>query len=124
MARRPRIFFPGALYHVVSRGNQRQRIFLDERDFRTFFSYLVEYKAKSILSADLGSGNYNKVVVGLLWYKAIMARRPRIYFPGALYHVVSRGNQRQRIFLDERDFRTYLSYLVEYKAKSILSGSR
>jgi len=26
--------------------------------------------------------------------------------------------------LDERDFRTYLSYLVEYKAKSILSGSR
>ena len=46
-----------------------------------------------------------------------MARRPRVYFPGALYHVIARGNQKQSIFLDEKDFRTYLSYLSEYKAK-------
>ena len=25
-----------------------------------------------------------------------MARRPRVHFPGALYHVMSRGNQRQK----------------------------
>lgn len=46
-----------------------------------------------------------------------MARRPRVYFPGALYHVIARGNQRQSIFLDEKDFNSYLSYLSEYKAK-------
>ncbi len=46
-----------------------------------------------------------------------MARRPRIYFPGALYHVIARGNQKQNIFLDEKDFEIYLSYLSEYKSK-------
>ena len=46
-----------------------------------------------------------------------MARKPRVHFPTALYHVIARGNQRQAIFLDERDFRTYLSFLAEYKSK-------
>jgi REP element-mobilizing transposase RayT len=46
-----------------------------------------------------------------------MARKPRVHFPTALYHVIARGNQRQAIFLDEKDLRTYLSYLSEYKKK-------
>ena len=46
-----------------------------------------------------------------------MARKPRVHFPTALYHVIARGNQRQVIFLGERDFRTYLSYLSDYKNK-------
>lgn len=46
-----------------------------------------------------------------------MARKPRVHFHSALYHVIARGNQRQAIFLDEKDFRTYLSYLSEYKNK-------
>jgi putative transposase len=46
-----------------------------------------------------------------------MARKPRIHFPGALYHVISRGNQGQKIFLDEKDLKTYLSYLSEYKIR-------
>ncbi len=46
-----------------------------------------------------------------------MARKPRVHFPTALYHVIARGNQRQAIFLDEKDFRTYLSFLAEYKTK-------
>jgi REP element-mobilizing transposase RayT len=41
MVRPIRIEFPGAIYHVTSRGNQKQRIFLDERDFRSFFSTLA-----------------------------------------------------------------------------------
>ena len=40
-----------------------------------------------------------------------MARKPRIYFPGALYHVISRGNQGQRIFRDESDHQRYLQLL-------------
>ncbi len=46
-----------------------------------------------------------------------MARKPRVHFPAALYHVIARGNQKQAIFRDERDFRTYLSYLSEYKKR-------
>jgi len=46
-----------------------------------------------------------------------MARRPRIHFPNALYHVIARGNQRQDIFLDEQDYQRYLSYLSEYKSR-------
>ncbi|MBM4322828.1 MAG: transposase, partial [Deltaproteobacteria bacterium] len=46
-----------------------------------------------------------------------MARRPRIYYPGAFYHVIARGNQRQKIFREEVDFKTYLAYLSEYKSK-------
>ena len=46
-----------------------------------------------------------------------MARKPRVHFSGALYHVIARGNQRQDIFLDDADFQTYLAYLSEYKSK-------
>lgn len=46
-----------------------------------------------------------------------MARKPRIHFPGALYHVISRGNQRQDIFLDDKDLKTFLAYLSEYKTR-------
>jgi len=44
-----------------------------------------------------------------------MARKPRIHFPGALYHVISRGNRRQGIFLDKKDWERFLAYLSDYK---------
>ena len=40
-----------------------------------------------------------------------MARPLRIEFPGALYHVTSRGNGRQKIFLDHHDNRKFLELL-------------
>ena len=46
-----------------------------------------------------------------------MARKPRVHFPGAFYHVISRGNQRQDIFLDDKDLKAFLSYLSEYKIR-------
>jgi len=46
-----------------------------------------------------------------------MARRPRIHFPHAFYHAIARGNQKQDIFLDEKDYLRYLSYLSEYKTR-------
>jgi putative transposase len=46
-----------------------------------------------------------------------MARKPRIHFSGALYHVITRGNRRQGIFLDERDFKMFLTYLSDYKSR-------
>ncbi len=38
-----------------------------------------------------------------------MARKPRIHFPGAVYHVILRGNAGQDIFFDDKDrYRFYL----------------
>lgn len=42
-----------------------------------------------------------------------MARRPRILFEGALYHVMSRGNGRQAIFVDDRDRERLVESLAE-----------
>jgi REP element-mobilizing transposase RayT len=46
-----------------------------------------------------------------------MARKPRIEFEGALYHVITRGNQRQQIFKDIRDYERYLKILGDYKVR-------
>jgi hypothetical protein len=40
-----------------------------------------------------------------------MARALRIVYPGAFYHVASRGNERKNIFLNKRDRAQFLSYL-------------
>ena len=40
-----------------------------------------------------------------------MVRPLRIEFPGALYHVTSRGNRRQNIFLTDKDRQLFLSIL-------------
>src|SRR5574338_834157 len=42
-----------------------------------------------------------------------MARRPRVHFPGALYHVMSRGNQRQSIYQDAEDYQRFEALLGE-----------
>ena len=41
-----------------------------------------------------------------------MARPPRIAYPGALYHVTSRGNRRANIYVDERDFLSWQDRLA------------
>jgi len=43
-----------------------------------------------------------------------MARRPRIEFQGALYHIITRGNQRQRILRGRADYQKYLQILENY----------
>jgi putative transposase len=42
MARSIRIEYPGAFYHVMARGNRRERIFTDEADRRFFCQTLGE----------------------------------------------------------------------------------
>lgn len=46
-----------------------------------------------------------------------MARKPRIHFPGALYHVIARGNHGQTVFHEDRDFALYRQLLTEYKGQ-------
>ena len=40
-----------------------------------------------------------------------MTRPLRIEYPGAYYHVTSRGNERKNIFINNRDRERFLSYL-------------
>jgi len=46
-----------------------------------------------------------------------MARKPRIEYEGAFYHIITRGNQRQKIFGDEKDYSKYLEILTRYKSQ-------
>ncbi len=46
-----------------------------------------------------------------------MARKPRIEFDGATYHVIVRGNQGQAVFHSNSDFSHYLSLLSAYKER-------
>lgn len=46
-----------------------------------------------------------------------MGRKPRVHFPGALYHVIVRGNQRQATFRSDADRRRYLDLLKQYRTR-------
>lgn len=43
-----------------------------------------------------------------------MGRPLRIQYPGALYHITSRGNERKKIFLDDTDRIRFLEILKDY----------
>lgn len=46
-----------------------------------------------------------------------MARKPRIEYEGAFYHVIVRGNRREKIFRDNKDYLKYLEILSSYKKR-------
>jgi putative transposase len=47
-----------------------------------------------------------------------MARQLRVQYPGAIYHVLSRGDRREPIFKDDKDRRRFLETLGETCAKT------
>ena len=44
-----------------------------------------------------------------------MPRKNRIWYPGALYHIMCRGNHRNDIFRDDEDRQVYITKLREAK---------
>ncbi|QOR33698.1 transposase [Clostridium sp. 'deep sea'] len=46
-----------------------------------------------------------------------MARKPRIHYKGALYHVICRGNNRESIFATETDKQDYILQIIRYKER-------
>ncbi len=42
-----------------------------------------------------------------------MARKLRIQYPGAIYHVMNRGDRREAIFEDDEDRQRFLHTLTE-----------
>jgi len=47
-----------------------------------------------------------------------MSRKLRIEYPGAMYHVMNRGDQREDIFRDDEDRQRFLSTLGEACGKT------
>ena len=41
-----------------------------------------------------------------------MARKKRVWYPGAIYHVMSRGNRRAPIFTERSDYLWFLEYIL------------
>lgn len=48
-----------------------------------------------------------------------MSRKTRIELKNALYHVITRGNQKQNVFQDDADFSKYLTILSAYKERYV-----
>ena len=50
-----------------------------------------------------------------------MARPPRLEFPGGVYHVAVRGNERAAVFRDDEDREKYLARLAHYRKQFSVS---
>lgn len=46
-----------------------------------------------------------------------MARTPRVVMDNAVYHIITRGNQKQKVFREQNDHQEYLKLLLKYKDK-------
>lgn len=62
------------------------------------------------VSAEVAGGN---AVRGCETYAHAIGRTPRIQFAGALYHVTTRGNAKQRVCLDDWDFAWLVAQIGE-----------
>lgn len=86
MARKPRIEYAGAIYHVMSRGNRQDSIFLDDKDCETFINTLGEACMKTgwLVHAFVLMGNHYhllletpeaNLVVGMKWLQGTYTQR-------------------------------------------------
>ncbi len=53
-----------------------------------------------------------------------MARKLRIQYPGAIYHVMNRGDHQETIFCDDDDRKLFVATLAEGCQKTALSPKR
>lgn len=119
MARRPRIQFPGALFHVISRGNQRQRIYRDDEDHRRFQTLLgeaVKRHAITLYAYVLMANHFHLLLeVGRVplskAMQSLLYRYTRHY--NKRYHKIGHLFEgRYRAILCDRD--SYLMELIRY----------
>ena len=86
MPRKARVEFPGALYHVLDRGDRREAIFRDDADRQRFLETLGEVCARTgwRLHADVLMGNHDhwlletpepNLVAGMRWFQSTWTLR-------------------------------------------------
>ena len=114
MARKLRVQYPGAIYHVMSRGNRRERIYADDQDRQNFLRTLGDTCEKTnwqVHAYCLMDNHFHAVVErpqpnlvdGMKWllgtYTSRFNRRHRVMghlFSGR-YKAFARGRQRERL---------------------------
>src|ERR1035441_9852971 len=77
MSRKLRIEYPGAMYHVMNRGDQREDIFRDDQDRQKFLATLGEacVKTEWQVHAYFLKRNPFKLVLGLKWLLGVYTKR-------------------------------------------------
>ena len=86
MARKPRIEYPGAVYHLVSRGDRQEAIFRDEQDYQVFLETLGQTCTRTgwIVHAYALMGNHYHLLVetpepnlvaGMKWFQGTYTQR-------------------------------------------------
>ena len=115
MPRKLRIEYPGAIYHVMNRGDQREDIFMDDEDRRKFLSTLGEACQKTDwqVHAYCPMRNHFHLVVetpqanlaaGMKWLSGVYTKRFNIrhklcgHLLAGRLQGSHRGWQRQRLF--------------------------
>jgi len=79
MARKPRVEFEGALYHVIVRGNHRRDIFRDENDRVAYLKRVEHYReryrfilyAYVLMSIETGAVGLSKIIQGIQFRNGI-----------------------------------------------------
>lgn len=78
MGRKPRVHFPGAVYHVFARGVDRRPIFIDDEDRRSFLKRLRRIEsdagARIIAYCLMGNHFHLAIQVGVVPLSMIMQR--------------------------------------------------
>ena len=91
---------------------------------RSYFPLKIFQETLVSFHLLIGSGNGNTALtVGFLYDKqSLWLVNHGFISPAPCNHVISRGNQKRDIFLDEKALRTFLYYLSEYKIRENLWG--
>jgi putative transposase len=79
MARRHRILFEGAVYHVMARGNRKEQIFVDDVDRNRFLRIIA------VGTEKLGAECYGYCLMGNHYH--LVMRTPRANIPSVMQHI-------------------------------------
>lgn len=121
MARKPRIEYPGAVYHVMSRGNRGERIYRDEQDRLVFLDTLSEACERCgwLIHAYVLMGNHYhmlletpepNLVVGMKWLQGTYTKRFNVRHQ--LHGHLLQG--RYKALVVEADRGSYFSQVANY----------
>jgi putative transposase len=133
VARRPRVYIPGAAVHVIQRGNNRGPIFSDDQDYLTFLEFLKTSAAKrdtSVHGFNLMKNHYHLLVTP--GHKTALARTVK-HFGQCYVQYYNRkygrtgtlwdGRYRDPIVAEERYFFTCLRYIERNPVKAGMVNS-
>lgn len=121
MGRKPRVHFDGAIYHVWSRGVNRQNIFVDDQDRRSFLDRLrivcADAAADLLAYCLMGNHFHFAIKVGAVPLSVIMQRLETSYCLQFNYRHARTGHlfqarYRSKICLTEPYLRTVVQYIV------------